>query len=108
MKQEWDTELEKLKARAEQYDQPKVVLLLYAARGAGIRALGEVERKAGDTGKIEDQWFGIALDEFARYCHLLGITEMEQHLEAAMDVWAADQEATAIEGLLIPFRDEDS
>lgn len=92
-----------LEAYAELHDQPKVVALLSAARGGVSHALGVVEKRTGGRGNTEEQWFDIALDELARYCHLHGFTETEQHLVAALEIWVKEQEAKPKPGNVVPF-----
>ena len=92
-----------LEAYAELHDQPKVVALLSAARGGVSHALGVVEKRTGGRGNTEEQWFDIALDELARYCHLHGFTETEEHLVTALGCWIDAEDATSCKGNVIPF-----
>ncbi len=95
--------LRDLETYAELHDQPKVVSLICAARGAVTHALGESERPSGGTGKTDEQWFDIALDELARYCHVHGFAETEEHLVTALGSWVEAQEATHRKGNVIPY-----
>ena len=97
-----------LEAYADMHDRPKVVSLLYAARGAVRHALGEVEKKTGERCQTDEQWFDIALDELARYCHQHGFVETEQHLVAALEIWAKEQEAALGKRKIVQLRGNNS
>ena len=96
--------LRDLETYAELHDQPKVVSLICAARGAVTHALGAVERPLEGKHKTDEQWFDIALDEIARYCHVHGFTETEEHLVTALGSWVEAQEATPSKANVIPYR----
>ncbi|MDG1117631.1 MAG: hypothetical protein P8N72_10945 [Flavimaricola sp.] len=95
--------LRDLETYADLHDRPKVVALIGAARGSVSHAMAEVERKSEGTGKTDEQWFDIALDELARYCHLHGFTETEEHLVTALGCWIDAEDATSCKGNVIPF-----
>lgn len=97
-----------LEAYADLHDRPKVVSLLYAARGAVRHALGEVEGKSRRGCKTDEQWFDIALDELARYCHQHGFVKTEQHLVAALEIWAKEQEAAPGKRTVVHLRGQNS
>ena len=95
--------LRDLETYAELHDQPKVVSLICAARGAVTQALGAIEMESDGTGKTDEHWFDIALDELARYCHFHGFAETEEHLVTALESWVEAQEATHRKGNVIPY-----
>lgn len=99
--------LSDLIAYAELHDQPRVVALLCVARGGLNHVLGKVEKQSWGAGNIEEQWFDIALDELARYCHLHGFTETEHHLVEALEVWVKEQDTKPTKGNVVPFNETD-
>jgi hypothetical protein len=84
--------------------RPKVAAFISAASGAVIQVLGTDDTSGKNIGAKEEQWFGIVLDELARYCHIHGLNETEKHLVAALGSWHEAQETEGIIGKVITFR----
>ena len=98
--------LHDLETYAQLHDRPKVVELISAARGAVSQAMAEVASKSEGSGGADEQWFDIALDELARYCHLHGLTETEEYLVTALGCWVELQDTPFHSDNVIPFRAE--
>lgn len=95
--------LKDIEAYAKIHDQPKVAALISVARSAVFQVLdGDVKERHDVDGK-EEQSFSVVVDELARYCHVHGLTETEEHLLAALDSWTTEKRPKKIISNLLTF-----
>jgi hypothetical protein len=95
--------LKDIEVYAEIHDQAKVAALVSAAGNAVRQVLGADMTESHNVDGKEEQSFTVVLEELARYCHIHGLTETEEHLLAALDSWAIEQRPNRIFRSLLIF-----